>query len=95
YLQNQGLSIYTSLNPYVQEATVKAVNQGTLSTNTDGAAVVIRNNSHEIIALSGGRNYESQNLNRAYQDFRQPGSTIKPLLVYAPYIDYLGATPDT
>jgi len=95
YLQNQGLSIYTSLNPYVQEATVKAVNQGTLSTNTDGAAVVIRNNSHEIIALSGGRNYESQNLNRAYQDFRQPGSTIKPLLVYAPYIDYLGGTPDT
>jgi len=95
YLQNQGLKIYTSLNPYVQEATVRAVNEGTRSTGTVGSAVVIRNNSHEIIALSGGPYYQPHNLNRAFQDVRQPGSTIKPILVYAPYIEYFGATPDT
>lgn len=95
YLRNQGFKIYTSLNPYVQQAAVKAVNKRTLSTNTDGAAVVIQNDTHEIIAISGGRNYQSQNLNRAFQDFRQPGSTMKPLLVYAPYIETFGAHPDT
>jgi penicillin-binding protein 4 len=95
YLQNLGLKVYTSLNPYVQQATVRAVNNGTLSTNTQGAAVVIKNDTHEIVAISGGRHYEPHNLNRAFQESRQPGSTIKPILVYAPYIDYFGATPDT
>ncbi|WP_088072917.1 transglycosylase domain-containing protein [Gottfriedia luciferensis] len=95
YLQNQGLKIYTSLNPTIQAATVRAVNRGTISTNTQGAAVVVKNDTHEIVAISGGRNYEPHNLNRAFQTFRQPGSTIKPLLVYAPYIETFGATPDT
>ncbi len=95
YLQNQGLKVYTSLNPSVQQVTVNAVNRGTLSTNTQGAAVVVKNDTHEIIAISGGRNYEPHNLNRAFQSYRQPGSTIKPLLVYAPYIETFGATPDS
>lgn len=95
YLENQGFKVYTSLNPNVQEATVNAVNNGTRSTRTEGAAVVIRNNTHEIIALSGGPNYQPYGWNWAFNETRQPGSTIKPLLVYAPYIDALGATPET
>ena len=94
YLQNQGLKVYTSLNPSIQQAAVQAVNRGTLSTNTQGAAVVIKNDTHEVVAISGGRNYEPHSLNRAFQSYRQPGSTIKPLLVYAPYVDYFGANPD-
>lgn len=33
-------------------------------------------------------------LNRAYQSYRQPGSAIKPLIVYTPALER-GYTPDT
>ena len=44
----------------------------------------------------GGRKQDSDNytLNRAYQSYRQPGSSIKPLLVYTPQLER-GYTPDT
>ena len=95
YLQNQGLKVYTSLNPGIQEVAVNSVYNGTASTNTEGSAVVVDNNTHEIVALVGGRDYQPFNFNRAFEDYRQPGSTIKPLLVYAPYFDYMGGTPDS
>ena len=47
-------------------------------------------------AIVGGRNPDSDgySLNRAYQSFRQPGSSIKPLIVYTPALER-GYTPDT
>ena len=48
------------------------------------AAVSIDNNSGYVVAIVGGRKQDSDNytLNRAYQSYRQPGSSIKPLPVY-------------
>lgn len=53
-----------------------------------GAAVCIDNDTGLVTAIVGGRTqeYEGYTFNRAYQGFRQPGSSIKPLLVYAPYL---------
>ncbi len=47
-----------------------------------------------IVALSGGRDYQAKGTNRALIK-RQPGSTAKPFMDYAPYFEYLnGSTYD-
>ena len=47
-----------------------------------------------IVALSGGRNYQARGLNRA-NERRQPGSTVKPIFDYGPYIEYLNGAPSS
>ena len=61
-----------------------------------GAAVSIDNSTGKVAAIVGGReeDQEGYGLNRAYQSFRQPGSAIKPLLVYTPALEK-GYTPDS
>ena len=47
-----------------------------------------------ISALAGGREYEvRRGLNRATQSRRQPGSTFKPISVYAAAVDAMGLSP--
>ena len=61
-----------------------------------GAAVSIDNSTGKVAAIVGGReeDQEGYGLNRAYQSFRQPGSAIKPLLVYTPALEK-GYTPNS
>ena len=49
-----------------------------------------------VRAIVGGRSQDldGYTLNRAYQSFRQPGSAIKPLIVYTPALEK-GYTADT
>lgn len=53
------------------------------------ASTVIDNRSHKVVAIVGGRSQETgvYTLNRAYQSYRQPGSSLKPLVVYAPALN--------
>lgn len=62
---------------------------------TQGAGVCIDNATGLVTAIVGGRSqdYDGYTLNRAYQSYRQPGSSIKPIIVYAPYL-MSGHTPD-
>lgn len=62
---------------------------------TQGAGVCIDNATGLVTAIVGGRSqdYDGYTLNRAYQSYRQPGSAIKPIIVYAPYL-MSGHTPD-
>lgn len=62
---------------------------------TQAAAVCIDNSTGLVTAIVGGRSqdHNGYTLNRAYQSFRQPGSSIKPVNVYAPYL-MSGHTPD-
>lgn len=46
------------------------------------AATIIDNKTHKVVAIVGGRsqdNIDTYTLNRAYQSYRQPGSTFKPM----------------
>ncbi|MCR1897801.1 transglycosylase domain-containing protein [Irregularibacter muris] len=53
----------------------------------EGAMVVIDNKTGHVVGITGGRNKErNRSLNRALQHF-QPGSSTKPLTVYAPGIE--------
>ena len=100
-----GYRIYTSIDLDKQALLQDAVNAGTSSfTEVSGegiyelqaSAVCIDNETGYVVAIVGGREqeYVGYSLNRAYQSFRQPGSSIKPLIVYAPWFER-GLTPDT
>jgi len=58
------------------------------------SATCIDNATGLVTAIVGGRS-DGSFLNRAYQSFRQPGSTIKPLIVYTPAIELNGYTAGT
>ncbi|WP_342535937.1 transglycosylase domain-containing protein [Sporosarcina sp. FSL K6-3508] len=51
-------------------------------------ASMIENHTGRILSFIGGRDHEIEALNHSTQAFRQNGSSIKPLLVYAPAIEY-------
>ena len=91
-----GYKIYTSFDMEMQEELQTCVDEE-LEDFTDtaddgkykmqGAAVCIDNSTGQVVAMVGGRSQEIDaglTLNRAYQSHRQPGSSIKPLVVYTP-----------
>ena len=51
-------------------------------------AIMIENSTGKILSFIGGRGHEHEALNHATQAYRQNGSAMKPLLVYAPAIEY-------
>ena len=57
--------------------------------------IVLDNKSADILAISGSRESGLRNLNYATEVYNQPGSTIKPILSYAPAIEYLNYQPLT
>lgn len=105
-LYTGGYNLYTSLDPEKQEILQTAVDEG-LSFDEEiaengvyqlqGAATVIDNETGCVAAIVGGRSQDADTytLNRAFQSPRQPGSTIKPLIIYAPALEngYHSDTP--
>jgi penicillin-binding protein 1A len=83
----EGVTIETSLDPALQEKAEQSLVQFLPYDEVEGAIVVVDHAEHEISALAGGKNSRYTDFNRAYESRRQPGSAIKPLLVYTPYID--------
>ena len=97
-LINDGLSIYTTIDPDLQKAAVEAValgiagvdaqleavGRGTSSGRPPVQASLIALDPHtgEIKAMVGGRDYGASQYNRITEAFRQPGSIFKPF-VYA------------
>lgn len=55
--------------------------------------VVLDPKNADILALVGSREKGMRNLNYATEVFHQPASTIKPILSYAPAIEYLNYQP--
>ena len=51
-------------------------------------AMMIENNTGKILSFIGGRDHAQEATNHSTQAFRQNGSSMKPLLVYAPAIEY-------
>ncbi|MFX3675335.1 MAG: transglycosylase domain-containing protein [Paenisporosarcina sp.] len=90
-----GVTIETSLDPRKQKSIDLQFNQQLEETDIQAAGIVIDNKAREIIGLFGGKNYRKFDFNRAYQASRQPGSAIKPLLVYAPFFETTAYSPDT
>jgi penicillin-binding protein 1B len=92
----QRLRVYTSIDPDLQRVAYEKVaerlnkldkyfpkkEKGTLN----AALVAVRPRTGEIVAMVGGRDYLSNQFNRATDAMRQPGSVFKPF-VYAAAIN--------
>lgn len=94
-----GYRIYTSIEPKLQSLLTKSIDDGTASFTETGAngvyalqsaGVCIDNDTGRVAAIVGGRSQDlsGYTLNRAYQSPRQPGSSIKPLIVYLPALEH-------
>ena len=90
-----GYRIYTTLDQDLQTA-LQSQLDNVLSPYTElqdngkyalqGAGVIVDNITNRVVDVVGGRGTEDV-CNRAYLSARQPGSTIKPLIDYAPAFD--------
>ena len=96
-----GLRIYTTVDPKIQGAAEAAFAnpsnfpQSIDNTKVEGSITIIEPSTGAIQAMVGGRDYTPRGLNRAWQSKRQPGSTIKPLVVYGPALEKGGYFPGT
>ena len=92
-----GYQIYTSLDDAVQSAAESLfADASSFPGDAQAALVALDPKTGGILALIGGREYLVQRgLNRATQIARQPGSTIKPLSVYAAAIDQYHYLPSS
>lgn len=102
-LMTGGYKIYSTLNPDVQAA-VKEVYQNldnipntASSQQLQSGIVIIDNKTGDVVAVAGGvgEKQGSLILNRATQSYLSPGSTIKPVSVYAPALELGLITPAT
>ncbi|MFZ5942489.1 MAG: PBP1A family penicillin-binding protein [Bacillota bacterium] len=100
-LYSEGYNIYTTLDQTVQKKMQEVYSKpenfptGKKDLLIQSAMVVLDPHSGEIKGIVGGRNQEGKrNFNRATQALRQPGSAIKPLVVYGPALEK-GYSPAT
>jgi len=94
-LDSEMLTIYVSLNPYLQAAGSRALSstidrlQKTVPAIRDrakkgmtlqGALIAVNPVDCSVVALQGGTNYKQTQFNRVLQGHRQPGSLFKPFV---------------
>ena len=104
-LYNGGYRVYSCLDPYIQECVdnvyldvenfpkpYRANDQ-----QLQSAMVIMDPYTGEVVAMAGGVGEKTGNLvlNRATDALRAPGSSFKPLAVYAPAIELGLITPST
>lgn len=92
------MKIYTYMDKNVQNA-IDSIQSGTNTQITypddlmEIAIVSLNNQNGQIVGIGGGRNYGrggSLLLNHATQQYKQPGSSVKPFLSYALAFEHLG-----
>ena len=94
-LYTQGLSIYTTMDPFVQQTLEEVFEDDSNFPSVSSAVkpecsmVVTDPETGNILGLVGGRGEKtlSRGFNIATMAKRSPGSSIKPLTVYAPALD--------
>lgn len=90
-----GIKIYSYLDDEVQKQLYDiANNENNYHTNSygntnDSLLIMIDNETYAVLGYAGKSDYDLTNF------VRQPGSTIKPILVYAPALEKGLVSPDT
>ena len=80
------IHVKTTLSPSLQnlaQDVVRSVLQGAPEKGASQAALVAMRPDGAVVAMVGGRDYETSQFNRAVQAQRQPGSTFKLFVYYA------------
>ena len=91
-LSNGGYKITTTINKKIHNAMQNAVaNYGRLVDDATGQPevgnVLMDNQTGAVLGFVGGRNYQTNQNNHAFDTKRSPASTTKPLLAYGIAID--------
>ncbi len=100
-LYTGGYKVYTTMNLEMQTvlqhvideqlAFSKKTKENTGIYELQSALTVIDNDTGKVVAMIGGRSQseisKTYSLNRGYQGYAQPGSSIKPLAVYTPALE--------
>lgn len=96
-LYREGLTIETSIDTDLQEAAERAVEQRLQNTEhpVDMSLVSINPTTGEVLAMVGGRDYESSEVNLAIGGSTgfQPGSSFKPIVLATAFENGIG--PET
>ena len=101
-LTTEGLNVYTTLDPIMQEDAQRALQEHLARLEKDrpklaaaaakdrleAALVALAPGTGKIRAMVGGRNYQASQFNRAVQARRQTGSTFKPIVYLAAMLDH-------
>jgi len=89
-LTSDGLKIFSTLDPQVQKVvegqfgvTIARLEGKTGISNLEGAVIVTRRESGEVLAVVGGRTFLQSGFNRAIAARRQVGSLVKPAVYLA------------
>ncbi|MQS77147.1 glycosyl transferase family 51, partial [Lactobacillus halodurans] len=92
-LMDGGYKIHTTIDMDVQnkiESLVDKTYQAYTGRADNGkltpqvSSTVVDNKTGDVIAIVGGRTTNGDQVNRAISGYRQPGSTAKPIVAYAP-----------
>ena len=90
YVQNAGLSVYTSLDLKIQESVEKIVLDEVTKSKTlnftNAAVVMIDPKTRQILAMVGSKDYFATDIDGKFNvstGRRQPGSTLKPITYLA------------
>jgi penicillin-binding protein 2A len=95
-IRRGGYKIYTTMNVDAQRILETAFKDPKFfqkdgpEQKMQGGMVIVDNKDGGIVAMSGGRDYAAKGLNRALVQ-RQPGSSFKPLIAYAPAMELQSA----
>ncbi len=100
-IYRSGFSVYTTLDPILQDAAEEQVRQQTEKLTeynaNNGALIAIRPSTGEILAMVGSADFNNDSIdgqvNMAISATRQPGSSIKPITYIAAFEK--GWTPAT
>lgn len=98
------MHIYTYMNKDIQEE-IDNIQAGNFENDYlyypdeffECASVVVDNDTGAIVGILGGRNYANGGallLNHATEQYKKPGSSVKPILDYAPAFENLGWATD-
>ena len=96
-----GYKIYTSQDSLIQNELQKIYDdtsnfpEGNIDEIIQSSTVILDNSNGSVCAIIGGREHEAMRVFNRATAKRQPGSCIKPLLVYAPAFENKSITPLT
>ena len=83
FLDTGGLKIYTTLDMNAQTIVDNSIKNNFTNQEMQLAGIVMNPNNGEVLALTGGVDYNKSQFNRAIHSYRQVGSTLKPFLYYS------------
>ena len=95
YLLQSGITVHTNLRPEKQARDEQAISRLLGNGQLQSAVTTVDNQTRGIVSVYAGKNFEKTHFNRATRGTRQPGSTLKPLMVYAPLFETTSYAPQS